>query len=454
MTELYGTQVLADWTATLTLDVVPAAVRQVAVRSLIDTLGVMLAGVSQPPAVQARALVRMTGGSGRANVVGSAWRKAAPAATFANAVAAHAWDFDDNCYAGFVHGSAVIVPAALAVAQQSGATGEQLLTALVAGAECQYRLGMALGQTLYDHGWWTTSVLGTVGACAAAARLLGLDSTATANALALAIGGTGGMKSVFGCDAKPLLAGKAAEAGVLAALLAQHGARGPLDTLEHRYGLATLYNEGKLSPAWLSAPQDDWCLLSPGIDIKRIPVCLSSHAAVDAVMAIVIEQCLSPEDIAHISCDVPPLVIANLIYSRPQNSQQAQFSMPFAIAASLCFGELTLAHLERATLSDSRVMAIMSTVSVCSGSRWHDADLLRRAPEGAWVEVTTRDGSTYRDFRMKAHGSALSPLSDDELGRKFLQCAGRVLDVRSVCKVLDRLWKVSALPTLDAILDC
>ncbi|WP_255556743.1 MmgE/PrpD family protein [Sodalis sp. dw_96] len=446
-----ATQTLARWLTALAPGDVPGAVSWVATRCLVDTLGVMLAGSATSVAGMARRVIAVNAATGAAAVAGDALRVSAPAAAFANGVAAHALDFDDNCYAGFVHGSAVIVPAALAVAQTRRADGQTLLTALVAGAECQYRVGMALGRPLYDRGWWTTGVLGAIGACAASARLMGLDAETTAHALGLAIAGTGGMKSVFGSDAKPLLAGRAAEAGVTAALLAEQGARGPLDALEHAYGLAALFNDGHFEAKWLNPPEDDWCLLAPGVDVKRIPVCLSSHAAVDGVLKLVAEHGIERSRIAGIRCDVPPVVVANLIYPHPRSGQQGQFSLPFAVAASLLFGELTLEHLDDALMADKTLTALMERVSMVSGPRWQDASLLTVAPEGAEVTLSLHDGKTFSCFMPKAIGSADYPLSDGALENKFLRCAGRVMEPATSKRLVAALWQLPRLADVNEL---
>ncbi len=451
MSTTSGTQTLARWLVALAPGDVPGAVSRVAIRCLVDTLGVMLAGSATPVAGLARRVIAVNAAPGGAAVAGGERKMSAPAAAFANGVAAHALDFDDNCYAGFVHGSAVIVPAALAVAQARRADGEALLTALAAGAECQYRVGMALGRALYDRGWWTTGVLGVIGACGAAAKLLALDADTTARALGLAIAGTGGTKSVFGSDAKPLLAGRAAEAGVLAALLAEQGAGGPLDALEHGCGLASLFNDGHIDAGWLSPPAENWCLLSPGVDVKRIPVCLSSHAAVDGALKLAADHAIAPARIAAIVCDVPPVVIANLVYPRPRTGQQAQFSLPFAVAASLLFGELTLEHLADGLPADRTLAALMARVSMVSGPRWADPSLLTVAPEGAEVTLTLHDGDRFRCFIPKAAGSADYPLSDEALERKFLRCAGRVMDPAAARRLVSALWQLPDLSDVNAL---
>lgn len=451
MTTTSGTLTLAHWLTALTPADVPGAVGRVATRCLMDTLGVMLAGSATAVAGRARRVIAVNAAAGSAAVAGDSLLVSAPAAAFANGVAAHALDFDDNCYAGFVHGSAVIVPAALAVAQTRRAGGPAMLTALAAGAECQYRVGMALGRPLYDRGWWTTGVLGVIGACAAAAKLMALDAETTARALGLAIAGTGGMKSVFGSDAKPLLAGRAAEAGVTAALLAEQGAGGPLDVLENAYGLAALCNDGRLDGGWLTPPGDDWCLLSPGVDVKRIPVCLSSHAAVDGVLKLAADHGIAWPQLAGIVCDVPPVVAANLIYSHPRSGQQGQFSLPFAVAASLLYGELTLEHLDDALMADKTLSALMERVSMITGPRWDDPALLTVAPEGAEVTLRLHDGKTFSCFIPKATGSADYPLSDKALENKFLRCAGRVMEPAAANRLAGTLWGLPALDDVTAL---
>ncbi|RLM28272.1 2-methylcitrate dehydratase [Brenneria alni] len=442
---------MADWLAALTPEAIPQPVRRVAQRCLVDTLGVMLAGSATRVAGVARAATAQYAAVGRAEAAGCDVSMAAPTAAFVNATAAHALDFDDNCYAGFAHGSAVIVPAALALAQSRSASGAALITALVAGSECQYRLAQALGTTLYERGWWTTGVLGSVGACAAAARLLALDAATTAQALGLAIAGTGGMKSVFGSDAKPLLAGRASEAGVIAALLAGQGASGPTDAVEHPHGLAALCNAGRFMRERLEAG-DNWCLLNPGIDVKRLPVCLSSHAAVDGVMALARERALDVGDIVRIVCDVPLLVAANLAYPKPVSVQQAQFSLPFAIAASLFYGELTLDCLNDETVRRPALGQLMEKVVMITSPFWRDDELLRRAPEGAVITLEMADGTKYERFTAQARGTAIRPLSDDELSDKFRRCAGRVMGDIQMQRLLGRLWAVETLPDLDDLL--
>lgn len=437
---------LAEWMATVSYDAVPCAVRKIAQGCLIDTVGVAVAGSQTPTAQHARSLVVATAAVGTSQIIGHPERVAAPAAALANGCAAHALDFDDNSYAGVVHGSAVIVPAALAVAQACGSSGRRLLEAVIVAAEIQFAVGIAATNWFYEKGWWSTGVLGPIGAAAAAAHLFGLTVDETANALGLAIAGTGGMKASFGTDAKSLMVGRAAEAGVIAAMLARFGATGPLDAFEHRAGFAQLFTAGTFNADLLGLPGTTWRLLAPGIDVKRIPVCLSSHAAVDAAADLVQQRAIPVERIRRIVCDVPPVVVANLIFDRPRTRQEAQFSMPFAVAASLQLGGLKLDHLANAAWSIPEVDALMQKVEMRTSERW-TRERCARAPEGAEVLIVLDDGSCYEQLRAYPRGAASDPLSAEELDAKFLDCAA-TLRSSSAKNLLDLFRTIETVESL------
>jgi 2-methylcitrate dehydratase PrpD len=230
------------------------------------------------------------------------------------------------------------------------------------------------------------------------------------------------MKACFGTDAKPLLAGRASEAGVVCALLARHGALGPIDAVESNRGFVRLFNGGEFAASVLNALGSNWYLESPGVDIKRIPVCLSSHAAVDAIMELVRGNNIAESDIESIACDVPPIVCANLVYPDPVTPQQAQFSMQYAVAASLRYGNLSLAHLETRLVARGELKALMARIRMHTGPMWGDAKLRASAPEGAHVTLALRDGKHYTAFRANPRGSSAHPLSRQELDDKFFSC--------------------------------
>lgn len=431
---------LAEWLIQQNAAPLPDDIRHIARRCLIDTLGVMLAGSTREVSKKVKGTMPQAQGNSR--LVGSREQTDAMTAAMINGVAAHALDFDDNCYAGFVHGSAVIVPTALAAADAKNAGGELLLKAIALGSECQYRLGMALDNKLYHAGWWTTGMLGSIGACAAAAIIFDLSVDECANALGIALVSASGMKAAFGTDSKPLLAGLAAQRGIQAAMLAQAGMSGPVDVLEHPSGFIALCNSNLLIDTWIREPSDVWCLKNPGIDIKRIPVCLSSHAAVDAVLHLQKHHAFTADDVARVECDVPEIVCINLKYDQPLNGQQAQFSLPFAVAQALIAGDVTLKHLENDNVCTPALQSLMMRVSYDTSPRWGEGELSTNAPEGAEVLIHLKDGQSLSHFVAKPRGTADHPLSDDELNTKFIQCCHPVIGEVNAHKLLTYLWRM------------
>ena len=442
----------AKWSSTLKLDDIPQAVRKVARDCFIDTLGVALAGASRPVVGKLRALAEQSYRKGDATVFAGKSRMTAPAAALINGAAAHALDFDDNCYAGFVHGSAVIVPAVFAVAEAEDVSGEELVTAFVAGCEVEFAAGDAATPHLYEKGWWNTGVLGPIGAATAAARIMKLDAQKTGYAIGLAVAGAGGAKACFGTDGKPALCGRTAETGVVAALMAREGCSGPLNAFEDSRGFANLLNDKIFLSECFEQFGRDWRSLKPGIDFKRVPVCLSAHAALDAVMDIMAAHHIAVVDIENIVCDVGPVVVENLVYDDPKTPQQAQFSMPFTIGCMLVKGDISLADLSQAVVDDPEVRAAMQRVKSVTTDRWEaGSEIARRYPEGAHVTVTTRGGRTYEHFNGFARGTTARPLSDEEIAGKFMSCAAQPLGEQRAKVLLAKVCSLETLPSARSL---
>lgn len=416
---LLGT--IASWSAGLRYADIPAPVRESALRCIIDTMAVGIAGATRP---LSRAVQRMVGqevASGPATVFGTTEFKQPAGAALANAVAAHVLDFDDTCYDGIVHASCVILPAALACAEESDLPGEDFVAAFVAGSEVTYLLGRALTE-IFWKGWWTTSLLGSIGATAAACRALRLDAGQTAHALAIAATFTFGLRSGLGTDAKPVGAGLAAEAAVRAALLARNGADGPLDALESSRGVAAIFNGGELDRERLRELGSYYALTQSGVSFKQFPACSGTQAATQAVQELMHNHSLAAGDIVSVTCRVTPLVATNLTYPNARTLTEAQFSLPFAVGCMLRFGKFGVAELSYQTLEDSSLRGEMSKVEMIRDENLVPAKDLERFPEAAEVSLHTRDGKVLKKFIAAAKGMPVDPLSDNMLARKFADC--------------------------------
>ena len=192
-------------------------------RAILDCLGVMLAGAEEPPARIVARVARAEGGGPLCTLVGTGLRSGAPWAALFNGTAAHALDFDDTNFAMLGHPSAPVLAAALAAGELATATGQEVVDAFLLGLEVETTLGEVVNPGHYEHGWHAPCTLGTLGAAAAAARLLGLDPAGTTTAFAVAASQSSGLKENFGTMTKPFHAGHAAGSGILAALLAREG---------------------------------------------------------------------------------------------------------------------------------------------------------------------------------------------------------------------------------------
>ena len=396
---------------------VPAAVRAAAKRCVADTAAVSLAGAA--PAEKIAAPTLAASARGAATVFGRRGKFSAPAAALANGAAAHFWDFDDVSHTGILHGSAVVFPAALAAAQTSGADGRRLLEAFVAGSEVVYALAEMCGRRHYRAGWWSSGTLGGIGAAAAAARAIGLDSRRAAAAISLAAAQAGGIKAVFGGDAKPWLAGRAAALGVESAELAAAGASCPPDVFEHpRAGFFRVLNGGEFARP--PPPGKKWRLDSPGIFFKQFPVCSAAHAGAQAAEALARENRIRLGDIRGAVCEAGPVVLESLPFARPRAPAEAQFSMPFAVACVLARGEISPAHLSPETLSAPDIRRAMAKVRLVPAD---DVFCPPESPEGARTTLTLRDGRRLSRTLRVPVGMPANPLSDSALAEKFHRCA-------------------------------
>jgi len=416
-------QSLAEAVMSFQLETIPEDVLSIAKRCLADVCGVTLAGSKTESAKLLFATVAKTYGIGNCDIVGTNHKMNAPGAAFANGASAHALDFDDNCYAGIVHGSAVVFPAVLAVAQQRSEMGSKLLLGFVTGLEIEFAVAKALSNSIYDKGWWTTSVLGAIGSAAGVAKVAGFNREMTEHTLSLAAVGAGATRAVRGTTAKHFYCGRAAELGVVSAIAAKQGATGPIDVFEDRLGLGQLLNDGIFDPTELETLGEEYGIINPGMDIKKYPVCYASHATADAVKEIMVAEGLQARDIASITCTVPPIVASNLTYSSPQTAAEAQFSLHFAVASIVLHGDITLKHLKTKVLSSAPIKRLMAEIIVKVGDipQQHRSSSLI-CPEWGYVELNTLSGAHKFCFVGSPVGSALRPLSNEMLKKKFNDC--------------------------------
>ena len=232
-----ATDAAIDFVHRTQLDDIPADVQHLGKRAILDTVGVSLAAAKdEAVAILAETLAGREGNSA-ATVIGRSHRTDSLSAALINGVLAHALDFDDVNDSCMGHPSAPLVPAVLALGEELGASGAQVLEAFLIGFELECKLGLAIGNAHYAKGWHATATTGTMAAAAACAKLLGLDREQIGMALGIAASSSAGMRINFGTMTKPFHVGQAARGGLMAALLASNGFTATADILDHPIGL-------------------------------------------------------------------------------------------------------------------------------------------------------------------------------------------------------------------------
>jgi 2-methylcitrate dehydratase PrpD len=409
------------------------ALRTVAARHLLDALGCGLAAVAVGEGGHATAVVRAAGGRGESSVLGEATRLPAAAAAFANGTRCHALDFDDTHEAGICHASAVVGPAALALAEAGGHPWGDLVDAYLVGVETALRIAVACAPSIYRRGFHPTSVCGAFGAAAAAARLGGLDQAAAADALGVVGSFASGLMEYLGDGSatKPLHAGWAAQAGVQAAALAAAGASGPAGVLEGRFGLFASHGDDEPDLGAITADLGtSW--EAERLAIKPYPACHFLHAATWAVAELAGRHGFGAADVAGVEVEVAaegvPLVLDPLAAKhRPATPYDAKFSAPWAIAHHLLHGELNLASFAPERIVDPATLALAARVG---GGAWREG-----APPSkfaAAVTVTTTAGAELREVVPHTPGSPDNPLSEGAVRAKFCANAGLALPTADV----------------------
>lgn len=279
-------------------------------------------------------------------------------------IAAHALDYDDVLEPANAHASAVLVPAALSLAARAGGTVGESLDAFTTGYVVLHALGRAMNPRHYAAGWHATSSLGVIAAAATASRLLELDRTATASALALASSMASGLKCQFGYGAKHLHAGHAAAAGIDAAHLARNGLTGSPCALAGTGGFAELY--GGPRPLNIHSGASSWASGTPSeqLWLKSYPSCASTHRPLAALGELIAEGVVVPGNLVDVEAAIADIARRSLSPTYPATTSQAKFSLEYCLAVLLMHGRIELEDFSEQRMCKPEVREQAGRVSV------------------------------------------------------------------------------------------
>jgi 2-methylcitrate dehydratase PrpD len=439
---------IADFVANA---VVTATARERAATALKDTCGVMLAGAVEPAARMVQSMAAEEG-AGDCHIVGTSLETSPGFAAFANGVSAHSLDYDDMCFVSLAHPSCALVPAILAAGEVVHAQPTALLDAYVVGFEIECRLGNVMNPRHYhQRGWHCTSSIGTVGAAAAAARVLGLDPHAVQHALGIAASSACGLKENIGSMVKPLHAGMAARNGVMAAQLAQRGFTSSPQAIDGPQGyLAAMDSEHATLDIAVADLGIRWEILDTGVTVKLYPSCAATHPPLDALIDMKRREGFTADQIQAIDVEVDSMTPRLLIHPHPTTGLEAKFSMPFCAAAAVVFPRVGIDTFDVGPIRNADVQSLMPRVTLRANETFDQAAPLSQAR----VTVRLRDG---RVFSQDSDGARGYPgrLTDEELATKFAGCATRTLSesaTRSAWAALSALDTLADVRELTALL--
>jgi 2-methylcitrate dehydratase PrpD len=447
-----ATAKLSTWVAESPAVPAGSLLWKVATTHIADTVAVMIAGASS------RAVAVLQGMNDDRPLDGPAltvFGTSADARTAAlvNGAAAHVLDFDDFEMRALIgHPSAVVLPAVLAVAQESGASLGEFVSAYAIGVEVAIRVGELVNPDAFLRSWATTPVVGVVGATAGCGRLIGLDSATTEMALGIAASLASGLKFNVGSMTKALHTGNAAAQAVLAVRLAARGYDAMPNFLQAEGGFAEAVAGrpvGEVPGTW---PADREPALTAGdIWLKQYPSCGATHAPIDALRDILATG-LDPRSITQIMCEVPPHALNVLPFRVPSTGLEGKFSLPYCLAVTAKDGLVTARHFdERLFRLSADVSDLITCTSMSLAADW-DADgyVTSQAPVGARVSVLA-GGETHRAERIRPAWSSASEIDPASFAQKVQGCLRDRLSAPETNAWIDGLSSARADASLELL---
>ncbi|MDZ5696611.1 MULTISPECIES: MmgE/PrpD family protein [Phyllobacteriaceae] len=422
-------QAVARFATSLAYEDIPEAVRHQARRALVNILATGFAGCREPAIDKALKVLSAHSPSGNAVLVGRAERCDPLLAAFLNAMAANIHDYDDTHPRTVMHPSAPVVPALMAVAQEQRTSGRAFLTAFIAGAEAECRIGNAVSPAHYARGWHITSTCGVIGSALAASTLLRLDEGAAVSAIANAAVQACGMVQALGTMSKSISVGNAARNGLISARLAREGFTGPADVLGGEFGFIGLYSDTPKPEDVTEGLWERWEFASN--TYKPYPVGVVLNPVVDAALELREQGLADPADIDTVTIRAHPLLRERTDRPDVESGRLSQVSAQHALSVAILKGRAGVAEFSDAAVAETR------------GRRpqIRFVDETERDIYSIEMRVDMKDGRVFTAVVEGARGSAANPMSDDNLSEKFRRHA-EPIGLRNVDSLLERLWRI------------
>lgn len=429
------TGIVARWVVASRPENIPAAVRDEAVRSIVNWIGVAVGGSHHETVDIAVATFAPYSGPPKARLFGRTERFDPLRAALINGISSHVLDFDDTHLKTIIHPAGPVAAALFALAADHPMSGADFLHAFILGTEVECRLGNAIFPSHYEMGWHITGTCGVFGAAAAAGKILGLNEQQMRWALGTAATQASGLKIMFGTMCKSFHPGRAAENGLLSALLAAKG-----------FTSSEISLEGKEGYVYAASREHNYDELIRGLGdhyeislntYKPFACGIVIHPVIDGMLQFRAVDKLKPADVESIAMRANPQVLKLTGKKTPQTGLEGKFSVYHSAAVALLRGYAGMKEYTDEVVRDPQVVAIRDRVRVTVDPTVHEDEV--------FLTVTTKDGRKLEKHVEHAIGSLGKPMTNADLEFKFLQLADGVLPKVQAEKLLQTAWGIAAL---------
>jgi len=426
------THIIARYAATAPLEDVPANVRKEATRTLLNWVGCAVGGSREDAPTHAVAALAPFSGPPQASLFGRKERLDALHAAMVNGISSHVLDYDDTHLRTIIHPAGPVASALTAWAEYHPVSGAELMHALILGCEIECRIGNSVFPEHYAMGWHITGSCGVFGSAVAMGRILKLNEQQMTWAVGIAASQPVGLKVQFGSDTKSFHPGRAAQNGMVAALLAQQG-----------YTASEVAMEGFDGWGQALSTRHDWSEITDGLGqryetalntYKPFACGIVAHPAIDAAIQLRNAEHLAPDQIKAVALKVHPLVLNLMGKTEPRTGLEGKFSIYHAVAVALVTGRGGEQAFTDRAVTDPAVIGVRQKVTTTIDPAIK--------PDQVDMTITLADGRTLHKFIEHAVGSQQNPMSDAQLADKFSGLAEEILPDAQIRKLMDLCWQV------------
>ena len=450
------TAYVADFITTTRASSIPADVMHLGKRSILDGIGLALAGNAAESGRIVRTYLKTLGvpTDTGCTIIGTNLKVPARFAAFANGIAMHADDYDDTqlavakdrVYGLLTHPTAPVLPPALALGELGNRSGLDVLTAYQIAVEVETKISEAINPRHYDHGFHSTATIGAIAAAAAAAKLLRLNTEQTQRALGIGASQSAGLRENFGTMTKPFHPGRSAESGVVAAEFAKLGWTATPIVLEAGRGFFQAAGGGYDAAAIKDRLGNPWTFTFPGVSIKPHPSGSLTHPGMGLMLDLIRKHDIRPGEVVKVKVGTSRHMPNALIHHRPKNELQAKFSMEFCMAILLLERKAGLAEFTDEVVNRPDVRRMIEKVEF---SVHPEAEAAGYEKMTTLIDIELADGRRIGGRADFGKGSPANPMSDEELAGKFRECAvwGK-LPKASADQVVDMVFNLEKLKSV------